>query len=584
MRLLVVTSEYGEVGGGLSTAASRFTQMLEMLGINYDLYINEIKSGREYTVVGGGYNPKLEMQLYTGGIIKSLKSKYVNKDIDYVVAFGAGENGLFSRLLADEIGSKLIVMLRGSDINLAAFDERQYYTNFFCLQNASAVIALSNELVQNAKRILNRSDTKYFVIPNSYDLETSHSRKADTQSKKVVIGTGAFHLNEKKGVGNLLNVMKYLNEKYNDFEWNLELVGLVDHDLLENYRNLISKLNIENRVSFLGNMTREMFKNQISNWDLYVQCSVFEGYSNSVVEAISVGTPVILSNTGFFAEHFKDKFPEIVFHSFYPEEIAEKIFKFHILDNKNSMVGKYTEVAKSLINTRKVYNQWKEVFVHLSGSEEIESVMFHDVNNSYTGVDYAVEGFNNLVDLVKQKGYELCSVRDYFSSLDRKNKIICTFDDGYKGVYQNALPILSRYGFTATVFVCPDLIGKQNDWNHKDPIVRQHMVEDELNELVANGWEIGSHGLNHVNLKRYSESELLEMLFTSKEMLEKNYGNVTSFCYPFGEYNDFISNTVGKVYSIAFSTNNGGTYWRADRYSIKRFTPEKLKRKLGMNV
>lgn len=42
----------------------------------------------------------------------------------------------------------------------------------------------------------------------------------------------------------------------------------------------------------------------------------------------------------------------------------------------------------------------------------------------------------------------------------RKNWIVCTFDDGYKGLIDFAMPILDEYGFTATVFVCTGLIGK----------------------------------------------------------------------------------------------------------------------------
>ena len=131
------------------------------------------------------------------------------------------------------------------------------------------------------------------------------------------------------------------------------------------------------------------------------------------------------------------------------------------------------------------------------------------------------------------------------------------------------------------MFVCPDLIGKNNDWNHKDSVLRQHMDMHDLKQLVEEGWEVGSHGLNHINMKKYCESDLIEMLLDSKKMLEKDFGEVTSFCYPFGEYNEFIANTVSKVYSIAFSTSNGGDRWPLDRATIRRMTPEKLKLMIG---
>ena len=46
-----------------------------------------------------------------------------------------------------------------------------------------------------------------------------------------------------------------------------------------------------------------------------------------------------------------------------------------------------------------------------------------------------------------------------------KNQIILTFDDGYKDIITNVLPILKKYNFKAICFIVSNQIGKSNIWD-----------------------------------------------------------------------------------------------------------------------
>lgn len=61
-----------------------------------------------------------------------------------------------------------------------------------------------------------------------------------------------------------------------------------------------------------------------------------------------------------------------------------------------------------------------------------------------------------------------------------KKWIVCTFDDGYKSLTRDALEILKKQRFTATVFVCTGLIGKDNSWNNKDATLREHLDVNDI--------------------------------------------------------------------------------------------------------
>ena len=103
-----------------------------------------------------------------------------------------------------------------------------------------------------------------------------------------------------------------------------------------------------------------------------------------------------------------------------------------------------------------------------------------------------------------------------------------TFDDGEQSQLHNALPLLAEYGFKATYFVTPGLIGtaaKFLGWN-------------DLRALQAAGHSVQSHGWSHKFLTFCSETELAHELRASKQSLEDNLGSaVEEISVPGGRWN-----------------------------------------------
>lgn len=89
-----------------------------------------------------------------------------------------------------------------------------------------------------------------------------------------------------------------------------------------------------------------------------------------------------------------------------------------------------------------------------------------------------------------------------------------TFDDGEQSQFHNALPVLAEYGFKATYFVTPGLIGT----------VEKFLGWDDLRTLQASGHAVESHGWSHKFLTFCSEVELAHELQASKQSLEDNLG------------------------------------------------------------
>jgi peptidoglycan/xylan/chitin deacetylase (PgdA/CDA1 family) len=412
----------------------------------------------------------------------------------------------------------------------------------------------------------------------------SNEIKADVD-EGIAFVTGAAYLGEKKGISNLLEAFSKLihDNGRNDV---LYLYGKIDSDIKAAYDKLIEACNIKENVVFCGYLDRPAFEEQMSRADVYIQTSPFEGFGNSVAEALCIGKDILISNTGYIAEVISDDFPDHIIKSLNPDEMAGSIYEYIVRTYSKNDKSEIRKKLSRYVRKNIVIDQWKIVLGDRKspciniGMDSCLAVMFHDIDHDYSGVDYGAEGFEKLVKKIYDTGLELCSVRRFFDNPCSDRMIICTFDDGYEGVYKYALPVLKKFGYTATVYICPDLIGQDNAWNHKDVKKRNHLNDEMLVSLVQNGWEIGSHGIAHINLLQLSEHELEKTLSDSKDQLSK-YGEIDSFCYPYGSYNLFIKEKVARYYKNAFSVSIGGNNYINDMFQITRVTPEDLIGRLG---
>jgi peptidoglycan/xylan/chitin deacetylase (PgdA/CDA1 family) len=111
-----------------------------------------------------------------------------------------------------------------------------------------------------------------------------------------------------------------------------------------------------------------------------------------------------------------------------------------------------------------------------------------------------------------------------------------SFDDGMRNVVTAALPILADLGIRATVYVPTDWLGGSSPWIGAggDGGI---LTYDELQKLVAAGWELGTHTLAHADLSKLDYDGCRRQIEGSCGALEPIAGRVQTLAYPFGRYN-----------------------------------------------
>jgi peptidoglycan/xylan/chitin deacetylase (PgdA/CDA1 family) len=111
-----------------------------------------------------------------------------------------------------------------------------------------------------------------------------------------------------------------------------------------------------------------------------------------------------------------------------------------------------------------------------------------------------------------------------------EKSVVITFDDGFRNVFTEALPILQKHGFTATVFLPTAFIGNPRR-SFKD---RECLTWDEVSNLQKCGIHFGSHTVNHPQLMELSWKDIEIEVRQSKAELEQHLGeSINTFAHPY---------------------------------------------------
>jgi peptidoglycan/xylan/chitin deacetylase (PgdA/CDA1 family) len=130
------------------------------------------------------------------------------------------------------------------------------------------------------------------------------------------------------------------------------------------------------------------------------------------------------------------------------------------------------------------------------------------------------------------------SLREYVPSGFSRALVSVTLDDGWASQYQNALPILNKYGLKATYYIISGSMGEQP----------YYMSADQVKNLYLQGMEIGSHTITHPDLTKVTQSQLVNEMSQSQTTMQNVIGApVLNFAYPYGAYNS-ATVSVGKQY------------------------------------
>lgn len=149
-------------------------------------------------------------------------------------------------------------------------------------------------------------------------------------------------------------------------------------------------------------------------------------------------------------------------------------------------------------------------------------------------------------------------------------KLIITFDDAWKTVYDNAYPAMKQRGIVGTTYV----IGQYTD-NPSNPISPWFCSLDELKGLQKDGWSLANHTWQHNYYfgGGHTPTSYLATIDQNRDWMLNNGIGTDSlhFCYPNGEYDmGVVALLEAKGYKTARAAKSRGAHpiLVDDRYQI----------------
>jgi len=145
----------------------------------------------------------------------------------------------------------------------------------------------------------------------------------------------------------------------------------------------------------------------------------------------------------------------------------------------------------------------------------------------------------------------------YQPAMLNRGLVSITFDDGWRNIYTNGLPLLQKYNIPSTQYLLTETTSYPD-----------YMTIAMMREFQTKGHEIGSHTVSHAHLSQLSAAQLATELSNSQTFLRNNFGAQTAknFATPYGEYNDSVITSIQQYYRSHRSTDVG--YNSKDNFNI----------------
>lgn len=299
MKILMLNYEFPPLGGGAANANRHILEEFTKEDVEIDLITSsphdysEEQFSDDITIYKVDVDKdeihhwkQIEIIRYIWKGFKKSRELKDENDYDAIHAWFGFPCGLMAKIL----GLPYIVSLRGSDV--PGYNERFSLQYIFLTpiiksvwRSAERVIPNSQGLMELAQETLNIGMQ---VVPNGVDTETFQPRY-DSNGDLLQLLCVA-RLTPRKRIKDIIKALEGVKKT--------KLVIIGEGPQENKLKKLAYKLDIEDKVEFLGYIPHQNLPERYQQADIFVMPSLNEGMSNTILEAISSGLPVITTQTG----------------------------------------------------------------------------------------------------------------------------------------------------------------------------------------------------------------------------------------------------------------------------------------------
>ena len=204
--------------------------------------------------------------------------------------------------------------------------------------------------------------------------------------------------------------------------------------------------------------------------------------------------------------------------------------------------------------------------------DPIPILMYHAIETAprppkYKHFYVLAKEFVGQMQMLRRRGYTpisfemLASARANRTAVLPSKPVLLTFDDGYENLFTNVHPLLCALKFPYTVFLISEKVGQTNDWVSAEGYEPTSLLSwPQIREMQTDPHvHFEAHTATHPRLADLPAAQAREELMSSKEELEQQLQRpMTTLCYPYGSYNDTVTEIARDLgYAQAATTDFG---------------------------
>lgn len=284
------------------------------------------------------------------------------KKVDGVLIFSSNsfsfiEKGLYV-IIANVLFKKILFAPR-SGLSLVDYKSSLFMRWYMkkVIRNATFILCQGKFWINFYSKMDPMNSSKFILMNNWIDPKLYGSVTYKNNNKNINLLYVGW-LEEYKGVLDFLGALIILKKKYKNFVCRIYGNGSLKNKI----KKIIRDNKLEKNVCLLGWANKEIKLNAYTKSDIFIIPSHFEGFPNSLIEAMSAQLPVIASNVGAMDDIIDDGIDGLIFKAKDINQLVKKLeiliidkdLRMNLAINARKKVLRKFTIKEAVIKMRKI--------------------------------------------------------------------------------------------------------------------------------------------------------------------------------------------------------------------------------------
>lgn len=378
MRVLFLNYEYPPLGGGAANATeyllkeyqkdeslkvdlvtSSAGNMYQKLWLGENICIHTLPIGKKSDNLH--HQSKKDLLIYSFKAYWYTKKLLQKNHYDVIHAFFGVPCGVLAMRLGKKFAVPYIVSLRGADV--PGYSER--FTSLYNIltplirlvwYRAFRVISNSEGLRELA--LTSEPGLTIPIIPNGVDTVEFQAKRSETFFRDSFTVLCVSRLTPRKGIRFLIQAIALLRPRYPKLQLRIAGEGGEQEALM----NQVKSLHLTQEVQFLGRVEHERLVHVYQEADVFCLPSQNEGMSNTLLEALASGLPIVATVTGGTEELVADGQNGYYIEKNNAQDIADKLILLIEDREKCIAFGRASRLRAEEQNWQTVAEAYKDLY------------------------------------------------------------------------------------------------------------------------------------------------------------------------------------------------------------------------------